>query len=460
MKRSVLIALIVFISYCQVWADSTAGKASIEINLPSRTLSLYRDGILLKEYPVCVGKQSTPTPQGEYKVVYKTVNPYWINKEDVVPPGPQNPLGVRWIGITKTIGIHGNNRPDSIGGYASAGCIRMYNRDVEEVYTLVPLSTPVSIKYDRVKVYYDKYLSEDIAVLYPDIYKAGDAGSKPAMEKLEQLGLSGELLKKAQSALKKSFSKPIIISRGIGVFLNNSLITCDTLVEQGEIYINCKAAEDVLGITSETAGLLDIGIMEQEGRIYINLTQAVKKLGGAMSYDKASGNAYISMKLIKVNGVFAGLNHGDYDKADFMAVEAIKQLGYEYSEDSVDLRLFDKGIIKLKKKNVWSVNVDNITAALGGYKKTSSGYGVVDLRLPTFISYNNQYYLTDNVDGRLMLSAAAAYSIREKTDWAMEAFLPEEENPIETIDLETFLEDYDYTSNIFGTIIEIKVKEN
>ena len=75
MKRSILVALIVFICFSQVWADSIEGKTSIEINLPSRTLSLYKDGNLLKEYPVCVGKQSTPTPQGNYRVVYKTVNP-------------------------------------------------------------------------------------------------------------------------------------------------------------------------------------------------------------------------------------------------------------------------------------------------------------------------------------------------------------------------------------------------
>ena len=95
MKRSFLIVLIVFICFGQVYAENTAGKARIEINLPSGILSLYKDGMLIKEYPVCVGKQSTPTPQGEYRVIYKTVNPYWINKDVVVPPGPQNPLGVR-----------------------------------------------------------------------------------------------------------------------------------------------------------------------------------------------------------------------------------------------------------------------------------------------------------------------------------------------------------------------------
>ncbi len=437
-------------------ADSTAGKASIEINLPSRTLSLYKDGVLLKEYPVCVGKQSTPTPQGEYKVIYKTINPYWINKDDVVPPGPRNPLGVRWIGITKSIGIHGNNKPASIGTFASAGCIRMYNRDVAEVYTLVPVNTPVAIKYDRLTAFNDKYSGKEAAILYPDGYKAGAASDKQLMMRLNQMELPEESVKKAQEILKKPFSKPVAISQGIGVFLNNSLITCDALEEQGEIYVNYKAAEDVLGLTSEKAGLADIGVKELEGTIYINLTKTVKEFGGSMSYDKASGNTYISMKIIKVNGAFAGMNYGDYDKVDLIGLDCVKQLGYEYSEDSVDLRIFEKGIMKVKRNNVWSVNVDNITAALGGHKNIDSRYGVVDLSLPTFLRLDSKYFRTDNVDGRLVLGAEAAYSIRED----VEAFSQQEEKVAETIDLEEFLEDYDYTSNIFGTVIDLKVKGN
>jgi hypothetical protein len=460
LKRSFLIALIVFICFSQVSADSTTGKASIEVNLPSQTLSLYKDGVLLKEYPVCVGKQSTPTPQGEYRVVYKTVNPYWINKDDVVPPGPRNPLGGRWIGITKSIGIHGNNKPESIGTYASSGCIRMYNRDVEQVYTLVPVNTPVAIKYDRVKAFNDKYSGKEAVILYPDGYKAGAESNKLAMEKLNQMELPEELVKKSQEVLKKSFSKPIAISQGIGVFLNNSLMTCDALEEQGAIYVNYKAAEDVSGLTSATAALFDIEIKELEGTIYINLTQTVKEFGGSMSYDKVRGNTYIDMKIIKVNGAFAGMNYGDYDKVDFIAVDGVKQLGYEYAEDSVDLRIFGKGIMKLKRKNVWSVNADNITAALGGYKNINSQYRVVDLKLPTFLRLDNEYFRTDNIDGRLVLNAKAAYSIREKTGWDVEVFSVQDENAVEAVDLEAFLEDYDYISNIFGTVIDIRVKGN
>lgn len=453
MKRPVLVALIAFfVCFGQVTADSTTAKASIEINLASRVLSLYMDGELVKEYPVCVGKPSTPTPQGEYKVINKAVNPYWINKDVVVPPGPQNPLGIRWIGITRTIGIHGNNKPASIGTYASAGCIRMYNRDVEELYTLVPLSTPVTVKYDRIKEFYDKYSNSTAVILYPDAYKKGAADIG--------LELPEELLEKARELLKKPGSRPVAVSNGIGIFLNNSPVTCDAFEEQGDIYINYKAAQDVLGLTSELAEHFNIGIIELEGRFYINLTQTVKSYGGSFVYDKAAGSAYIDMKIIKVNGVFAGINLGDGDKADYMSVEAVKRLGYEYSEDAADVRLFGKGIMKLQRKNTWSINAANMADVLGGRRKVSSLHGVVDLSLPVYVRYDNQYYITHMVDGRLMLGSAAAYSIREKTDWAADAMYIQEENMEDMIDLEIFLEDYDYSSNILGTVIDIWPKEN
>ena len=460
MKKGFLIALIIFLCFSQVSADNKLGKTSMEINLPSRTLSLYVDGVMLKEYPVCVGQRKTPTPQGEYRVVYKAVNPYWINKEVIVPPGPRNPLGERWIGIIKGIGIHGNNNPESIGTYASAGCIRMYNRDVEELYELVSVNTPAVIKYDRMKLFEDKYSGEKAVIIYPDSYKTGEASNGQLLEKLLEMEVPEDLIEKAADILTKSGTKPRAASRGIGVFLNDSLVTCDSMEEHGEIYVNYKAAEDILGLTAGIADFFDIETKELEEIIYVNLSQTVKQFGGSMSYDAAGANAYISMKLIKINGAFAGLNHGDYDKVDFMEVEAVKQLEYEYSEDSVDIRLFDKGIMKLKRKNVLSVNVDNVVDALEGYKSVNSHYGIVDLTLPTFLRFDEEYFKTDIVEGRLVISPDTAQRIREKIGWVEDEFSSDGEEFAGDIDLEAFLKDYDYSSNNLKTIIDIKVRED
>ena len=130
-----------------------------------------------------------------------------------------------------------------------------------------------------------------------------------------------------------------------------------------------------------------------------------------MSYDEGAGNAYMDMEVVKVNGVFAGINHGDYDKSDYLTVEAVKNLGYEYSEDSVDIRIFGKGIMKLKRNNAWVINADNLAEALGGSKDTNSRYGIVDLKLPAYLKVGKEYFKTDNIGGKLVLNAETAYSL-------------------------------------------------
>jgi len=440
LKRSFFIALIVIICFSRVLADSGSNKSAIEINLPSGTLSLYKDGNLVKEYPLCLGKQSTPTPAGKYRIIYKAVNPYWLNKGDVVPPGPQNPLGVRWMGITRGIGIHGNNKPESIGTYASAGCIRMFNRDVVEVYNQVTVNTPVNIKYDRLKLFEDKYSMKKNIIIYPDIYKKGAEIARQQLAQLSNTDIPEEILKKAREIIAKPVAKPLTVSDGIGVFLNNSLITCDALEEEGKIYVNYKAAEDILGLTPELAGKFNIGIKELEGVIYINLNDTADSFGGTVSYDEGAGNAYMDMEVVKVNGVFAGINHGDYDKSDYLTVEAVKNLGYEYSEDSVDIRIFGKGIMKLKRNNAWVINADNLAEALGGSKDANSRYRIVDLKLPVYLKVGKEYFKTENIEGELVLNAETAYSIYERSGRAVETFSAQGQNIDEKIDLETFLE--------------------
>lgn len=122
----------------------------IVINKVTNQLAYFEGDELVKVFPVGTGKKASYTPEGNFKVVSKLVNPYYRAKN--IPGGdPQNPLGVRWLGLnaggTKgdVYGIHGNNNPDSIGKYVSLGCIRMYNRDVIWLFDRVPLGTPVSI---------------------------------------------------------------------------------------------------------------------------------------------------------------------------------------------------------------------------------------------------------------------------------------------------------------------------
>ncbi len=106
---------------------------SIVVNIQAKRLDLYRQGNLVKTYPVATGKPTTPTPVGTFTIVNKQVD-------------PGGPFGTRWMGLSEPhYGIHGTNNPASIGTAASNGCIRMYNRDVEDLFNIVSVGTVVRI---------------------------------------------------------------------------------------------------------------------------------------------------------------------------------------------------------------------------------------------------------------------------------------------------------------------------
>ncbi|MCR4419435.1 MAG: LysM peptidoglycan-binding domain-containing protein [Clostridia bacterium] len=106
---------------------------SIEIDRGRRILTLFRGGTRVAYFSVAVGKPATPTPLGNFRIRNKAVN-------------PGGPFGTRWLGLTTNgIGIHGTNAPSSIGLAVSNGCIRMYNQDIEYLFPLVSVGTPVRI---------------------------------------------------------------------------------------------------------------------------------------------------------------------------------------------------------------------------------------------------------------------------------------------------------------------------
>ena len=122
----------------------------VVISLPDRKLALIKNGQLVKIYRVAVGKPATPSPTGEFKIVNRVTNPTYYHKGQVIPAGKSNPVGTRWMGLSaKSYGIHGTNQPSSIGKAASTGCIRMSQRDLEELFTLVEVGDSVEIRADR-----------------------------------------------------------------------------------------------------------------------------------------------------------------------------------------------------------------------------------------------------------------------------------------------------------------------
>ncbi|MBF2098131.1 MAG: L,D-transpeptidase [Gloeomargaritaceae cyanobacterium C42_A2020_066] len=125
----------------------------LELQLRQRQLLVYRHNQVIRSYPVAVGKPGWETPVGQFQVRELVKNPVWGSFTDgrIVPAGhPKNPLGKFWIGFwtdgRDVIGFHGTPYPETVGKAISHGCIRLYNRDVQELFGLVGLGTPVVVK--------------------------------------------------------------------------------------------------------------------------------------------------------------------------------------------------------------------------------------------------------------------------------------------------------------------------
>ena len=119
----------------------------------SNRLLFFDDAKLVRWFGVATGQASFPTPLGDYEIVNMQRNPWWYpppsdwaKNSDPVPPGPGNPLGTRWMGISAPyVGIHGTPDAASIGYSASHGCIRMRIPDAEWLFRRVEIGTPVFI---------------------------------------------------------------------------------------------------------------------------------------------------------------------------------------------------------------------------------------------------------------------------------------------------------------------------
>jgi len=120
------------------------------VSIPDRKLALFENGRVVRIYRVAVGKTSTPSPVGEFKIVNRVTNPTYYHKGQVIGAGKDNPVGTRWIGLSaKGYGIHGTNQPNSIGRAASTGCIRLGKQDLEELFATVNAGDAVEIRAER-----------------------------------------------------------------------------------------------------------------------------------------------------------------------------------------------------------------------------------------------------------------------------------------------------------------------
>ena len=152
-----------------VEAFSQESGRRLIISIPDRKIVLIEDGRVTKVYPVAVGKPSTPSPAGTFQIVSRIPHPTWYGQGQIVPPGPANPLGTRWIGLSQRgYGIHGTNNQSSVGKAASHGCIRMRRADVEELFQMVAIGDTVelmeTVPQDLAQIFHPVQAAASVAV--------------------------------------------------------------------------------------------------------------------------------------------------------------------------------------------------------------------------------------------------------------------------------------------------------
>lgn len=188
------------------------------LNIPERGLYRFQDGKFVDFLPASVGQPPKyPTPVGQWHIIEKVVDPWWYppswaKDRKPVPPGPQNPLGDRWIGLSATrVGIHGTDDDDDVGAEVTHGCIRLYPKEVRMLYNQVSVGMPVRIEYEVAKLGRDPKTGHVMIVNFPDIYK-----------RVNPVGRSSELLKKLG---KPSLSKDRRFVSKLGLTLGTMLDT-------------------------------------------------------------------------------------------------------------------------------------------------------------------------------------------------------------------------------------------
>lgn len=153
-----------FLSLCTLLISADAGLAQtaiparssqeairrVLVSIPERKLAVIENGNVLRVFQVAVGASLSPSPTGEFQIVRRLKNPTYYHAGVIIPPGKDNPIGPRWLGLNKKgYGIHGTNEPKSIGRAASHGCIRMRNREIQEFFRMVRVGDVVEIRGER-----------------------------------------------------------------------------------------------------------------------------------------------------------------------------------------------------------------------------------------------------------------------------------------------------------------------
>lgn len=175
----------------------------------------------VRTFPIGIGDREWLTPLGLFTVQEKRTRPTWyippsLRKKygvTTMPPGPDNPLGDYWVGIGKSYGIHGTDIPWSVGRLVTHGCIRLYPEDIDALFKVIRIGTPVRIIYEPVKI---GLVSGRVYVeVHRDIYGAIDDFTAYGNRRLNEKGLALRVdMEVFDRALDLRNGMPVDVTRG------------------------------------------------------------------------------------------------------------------------------------------------------------------------------------------------------------------------------------------------------
>jgi len=203
------------------WILPPSRHREVVVNIPEmRIYRFFENESMVKTYPIGIGREGFDTPAIEGRVVEKIKHPSWTVPPSaweeygrgIMPPGPENPLGDYWIGLSvKQIGIHGTNFPWGVGRRVSRGCIRMYPEDIAQFYAETQRGTIVEIMYEPVKV----GVRGDLVFMevHPDVYERIPDLESRGWEIIKSLGLEDTVdPQKVRRCIEDKKGVPIRIS--------------------------------------------------------------------------------------------------------------------------------------------------------------------------------------------------------------------------------------------------------
>jgi L,D-transpeptidase ErfK/SrfK len=215
------------------WVLPCCTYEGIVLNIPEMRLYFYerraddRGALVVHTHPVGLGREDRRTPRGRFRIRGKTVNPRWVIPESIrqehirergdartsIPGGdPENPLGRYRFELTlPRYAIHGTNLPWGAGMAVSHGCARLYPEDIERLFPLVEVGTPVELVYQRVKV--GRRGGEVYVEVHPDLYRYQPVRVRDALASIERRGLAeGVERSRLEAALTGSRGLPVRVS--------------------------------------------------------------------------------------------------------------------------------------------------------------------------------------------------------------------------------------------------------